>query len=140
MKVKIFNSYIYFNFEKIDNDESQLRNSLQRIRNVIHNIENSMISYKYAVLRDIVEYYFSKTKSVPHCIYIVEDKNEFVVGIDYNPRFITVTDSSINRKIRIYNKKVSEIDYDNNDTNINVTEFNDKDTSWDDFMKKVLHK
>ena len=53
---------------------------------------------------------------------------------------LDITNTSINKKIRIYNKKVSEIDYDNNETSINVTEFNDKDTSWDDFMKKILHK
>ena len=87
MKVKIYNSYIYFNFEKSDNDETQLVNSLQRIRVIIHTIENNMISYKYAILRDIVECYFKEYKSVPHCIYIVEDKNEFVIGIDYNPRY-----------------------------------------------------
>lgn len=140
MKVKIFNSYIYFIFEKIDNEEKQLNNSLERVRNIIHNIENNMVSYKYAILKDIVDYYFNDSKSIPHYIFIVNDKNEFVIGVDYNPRFNDITPTSINRKIRIYNKKVSELDYADNDTSINVTEFNDKDTSCDDFMKKVLHK
>ena len=138
LKVNIYGSYLFLNFEKIDNEEKQLKNSLERVRNLIHNIENNMLSYKYAIIQDIVEYYFKEFKSTPHCIYIVNDNNnEFVMGIDYNPKF-KEPKTTIDKKIRVYNKKVIVSDYTNN-TGIEIFKF-DKDTKWDDFINTVLHK
>jgi hypothetical protein len=59
------------------------------------------------------------------------------MGIDYNPKF-KEPKTTIDKKIRVYNKKVIVSDYTNN-TGIEIFKF-DKDTKWDDFINTVLHK